>query len=70
MTDVNQELEQAVTRMAEVFRKHCETKATPADVATLMLSREVNLLTLQLERIEERLTELIEPFKTTQPSRH
>ncbi|WP_422136550.1 hypothetical protein [Endozoicomonas sp. ALD040] len=71
MTDkpnLNDDLEQSIKHLMEVFSREFGMDPTMSDLAGLMLAKEVSLMTLALDRIEGRLNELIEPLRIHQPT--
>lgn len=65
--NLNDDLEQSIKHLMEVFNREFDMQPTMTDIAGLMLAKEVSLMTLALDRIEGRLNELIEPLRIHQP---
>ena len=66
--NINEDLENSIQHLLEVFSKEFSMQPTMTDLVGFMLAKEVSLLTLSLDRIEARLNELVEPLKMNHPS--
>lgn len=62
--DIQERLEGAVVQVAELLNKYGSTPCTPAEICAVMLAKEINYLTLSInrnamasERLADALTE-------------
>lgn len=81
--DIQERLEGSIASVAELLNKHGSAPCTAAEISSVLLAKEINYLTLSvnrqavaLDKIAEQLEALVEPFRNIQimqqpsPSKH
>ena len=64
---LNEDLNEAMTLLIDAFKDQCGAPPTPADIAGMMLAKEISLLTLAINNLEERISEASERLTRLTP---